>query len=532
MKLSDFNPIGTTLQLIAGDAITKDDLVEVSALTGKVYPVEVSDYSAVPTVTYGTAQTSTATGEIVATTYIVLGNTLAYARQQVLVNDTDKSIYTLTNHLIANGLLLTRFTPNGDILFSVDIDATATAYNNHHMFYLSNGNIAVVAMSSTSYYYAIYDTSLNVVTAKTTSAETCLAAGRLSAIALSGGGFAVVFQQLTNPLLSRLATYDNAGAIVLAATTIWTRTGTTGPQYHKIEQLSSGNIVVAVSSANTVASIGLFHGIVTTGGVSVLAFTNLDTTSAALLPELSILTGYYCIARKENGTVNASVFNNAGTIQGAETSTVSSTSVNENFAKLVNNSVDTFWLLCPSATPAKTVLVKIPITGTNYVTTAVQATGTLYDCHIDAFYDDGFIICTSTPRVSASAPVLWIVDTTTGLLVTASATTFGSMPGSYLADSIRVIYGGTGVFICVYAAAATGPYTALVVGKYANTAIIGVAGASANEGSLVPIYQSAGAYKINELLGSTNKSFDNNTTTQCYGNKGTMIRNSVVLRGI
>lgn len=104
---------------------------------------------------------------------------------------------------------------------------------------------------------------------------------------------------------------------MLAPTTIWTRTGTSGTQYHRLAQLSDGNLVVTVGSANPESSIGLFHGIVTTSGVSVRPFANLDTTSVTTLHEMSVMDGYYAVCAYCGTQQKAFVFTNSGILQGS-----------------------------------------------------------------------------------------------------------------------------------------------------------------------------------------------------------------------
>ena len=265
-----------TFQVLAGEQINENDLVQMGP-DGKGYRAQGTNTAAVANCTYGTAQTNADTGLIVAQTQVVASSTNAYYRQ-ALLRGADGSVYTFTaqnNSAASGGLMLSKYSAAGALLAKVDIDTSSTAYLSHQMFLLGNGNICVLAVRSGTFAisFAIFTPELITIKSLSTNVATCSL--DYAYCALSGGGFAVVFQDNTNTLLSKLITYDNAGNIVFPASTIWTRTGTNGPQFHQIAQLSDGNLVVAVSSANTSSSTGLFHGIVTASGGSVLSFTNL-----------------------------------------------------------------------------------------------------------------------------------------------------------------------------------------------------------------------------------------------------------------
>jgi hypothetical protein len=528
MKISDFDPLNNTLPITAGEALTRNDLVEIVATDGKAYRVRSTDAAAVATITYGTDQTSAATGRIVAQTTIVAGATLAYSRQAV-VRDSSGNIFTLTADSTNVGLRLSKYSPSGTLMGSVVLTGS-NVQSNHQLILLSNGNLASVAYRGTNYYYAVHDSALAEVKTLTASAETS-ADYYFSAIALSGGGFAIVYQQTTNPLLSQLATYDNTGTAVLAGTTIWTRTGTTGSQLHRAVQLSDGNIAVAVSSENTVSSIGLYHGVVTTGGASVLAFTSLDTTLLSISPEISTFTGYYCVARANATNQLAFVFNNAGTLQGSGFTAATTNGTTENKSKLINDGA-AFWLIWANDTGMVEQLTKLPVAGTDYITTNITTSGTTnYGYLMDAFYENGAIVGVAMDGSGNVKPLLFVASTASGLLVGAAATLFGSAPGTTNGYYPRIISGGDGAFICLYDYATTAS-TNLCIGKYSNTAIVGVAAATTSSGSLVPVKQNAGAYSCNAVAGSPAMAFDMSATTALYGNKGTVMNNCVVLKGI
>lgn len=515
-------------KLKAGVAIAPDDLVQLGP-NGKAYPVKCTDYAAVANCNYGTAQTSAATGQIVAQTQVVAALTTANSRQAVVQGD-DGSIFALTTASASGGLMLSKYAASGSLSAQAVIDSSSNTFTNNHLYVLSNGNIAALATNSGGLYvsFAIYDQNLVVIKSLTNSEM--IATALFSACALSGGGFAIVYQQNANPLLSRLATFDNTGTAVLAPTTIWTRTGTSGTQYHRIAQLSSNNLVIAVSSANTVSSIGLYHGIVTTAGAAVRAFENIDTNTGSVIPDLSVMTSYYAIARPNSSFTLGFVFNNTGTLQGANFSGANSGTVSSTLQKIVNDGT-AFYLIWPRGTDNKEVLTKLPVTGTGYVTSIITTTVVQNSNHyIDAFCENGLIVGVSMSGSNPTAPVLWVINAQTMTLLASAATSFGVAPQTGNGQYLRVIPGGDFSFICLYDYANLGS-TNLCVGKYANTAVMGVAQTAAAADGLFEVAGLANGYAANYIKGSPSKAFDH-SATNIIGNKGVVLNNGAVLKGL
>ena len=529
MKLSDFNPLGNTSSLIAGETLTANDLVELDSYTGKGIKIDVADFAAAGNVTYGTAQTSAATGRIIAQTQITATQLSAYQRQAVC-KDSSGNIFTVGFSGTKTQLL--KYSAAGTLLGTVDLDGGLGASYTHKIFALSNGDICVVYTEGSNVYFTIYTANLALVKAITTAA----AIGGFydfATCALSGGGFAIIYRPSGGSLDNKLLTFNNAGTAVLAATTIWTRTGTSGAQYHQIEQLSNGNLAVAMQSMNTVSSIGLFYGVVTTAGVSVQAVTSLDSVAGnAEYPELAVMSGYFAVARANGTNQKAFVFNNAGTLQGSgySVATLAGTGTGTGTIKLVSDGTAAFWLIHPQSTGSLEKLVKLPITGTNYTTNTINTSTTQYNFAIDAFYENGLICAISMAGTGNTAPTMWICSTDTGLLANPAGTTFGSVPGTTNGYYPRVIAGGDRAFIAMYDYTTTAG-TFLCVGKYADTAVIGVAQVGAAADAVVRLYSAAGAYQTTATGGSGGVAFDH-TTNNLVGNKGTILSRSVTLRGI
>lgn len=515
-----------TFNLLAGGAINANDIVQLSP-DGRAYPIECTDYAAVANCTYGTNQTNAATGMIVAQTQVVAATTAAYYRQ-ALLRGNDGSIYTFTAQSTSGGLMLSKYSASGALLAKADIETGATPYYAHQMFFLSNGNICVFASRSgtNTISFAIYDTNLTAIKSLATIATA--ASAYSSACGLSGGGFAVVFHPSATPLASQLCAYDNAGNVVLAPTAIWTRTGTSNVQYHQMAQLSDGNLVITVGSANTSSSIGLFHGIVSISGGSVLPFVNMDTTARDSLHELSVMDGYYAVCAYCGTQQKAFVFTNSGILQGSPFSAAGGGA--SPAIKLLNDGSN-FFMIWPRDSDSKEVLTKIPVTGTGYITTDVTLAGTSqFNTKIDAFYERGLIVVVSQNTTTNAAPVLWVIDASTGILLSKSGTSFGVAPGTTSGLYHRVIPGGDCSFICLYDYTTTAS-TNLYIGKYANTAILGIAQQSANGGNLVRVAGVLGAYAANYARGTASKAFDHSATS-INGNKGTLLNYGCVLKGL
>lgn len=524
MKLSDFNPTQNTSSLVAGESFIPKDLAEIDGYYGKAYKVRVSNFAAIGNMDYGTAETSAATGRIVAQTSVVASQSVAYARQAVTI-DSSGNIFTLTDAAASAGLRLSKFSPAGGLLGYVDI-ATAGQRYNHHIFLLSNGNVACIAFLVASVEYAVYDANLVNVAALATVAAS--PAAYFAACALSGGGFAVLYQQNANPLLSCLKTYDNSGANTLAETTVWTRTGTTGTQYHKMLQLSSGNLAIAVSSNNTVSSIGLYYGVITTAGVSVKLFTSLDTTgSMSWYPNLAVMTGYFAVGMANGTDQKAYIFDNAGTQQGSPFSAATTAGTGFSRTKIISDGA-AFWLIWHRNSDSKCCTTKLPTSGTGYTTAITTTSTTQYSFYVDAFYDNG-LICAISINGTNTAPTFWVISTATGGLVDPAGTTFGVATGTSGGSFPRVIAGGDRSFISLYDYVSTAG-TMLCVGKYAKTAVIGVVQATAAASATVRMYSQAGAYEINAVAGLV-ASFDH-TANSLTGNKGAILSLGVALRGI
>lgn len=518
MNLTDFNNENRLSFGKAGEAITKKDPLFLDSLTGRLFKCDTTDYAAIGEMAYGTAQTSEATGRIVAQTNLS-PRTLAHNRQAALRN-TSGHIFVASNYSGANGVTLRKVAPNGQILASVDTETSGTPAENHHVLELSNGNIAILYELSGAIKYAVYDTNLAVV--KSVTALPAEYAPYFSACSLSGGGFAVLYQPSAASLTSSLATFDNAGTAVLAPTVIWTRTGTTGSQYHKISQLSNGNLAYAISSTNTVSSIGLYHGVTDTSGSIIAAFAALSAVSSSRSPELSVISGYYAIAIANGTNQKAFILSNAGVLQGSEFSSATTSGNAMNKIKLCASATE-FYLIWHRSSDSNCVLSKLPVSGVGYTTSIITTITTQFNFYLDAFYEDGYICAISMSGSTTASPTMWVLSASTMLLIDNSGTTFGTAASSSTGAYPRVLSGGDRSFIAIYDYQASSA-TLLCIGKWAETAIIGVAETTAAAAATVAINALVGCHEMNTMVGTHSKAFDM-TANDLMGNKGTLVAN-------
>jgi len=528
----DFEQEGTLGKIKIGETIAKNDLLQLDEFTGKALKVSNVDTAVIGNVDYGTTQSSAATGQISAQVVAngVSGRATSHSRNAIARNSANGFFYSLSSDTGTSGCNISKFNSNGSVIASKDFDTTASASTNHHIFVLPNNNVAVVYSISGNLVYAVFDANLVEVKAITTVAA--IGTVFFGATGISAGGFAVVYQDNTNALKSRLAVYDNTGTATLAPTDIWTRTGTSATQYHRMIELSDGKLIIAVSSTNTVSTIGLYYGIFNTSGATTKAFTLLDAVSAATIPEISSLSGYFAVARNNATDVKAWVLNNAGTIQGAEFSTATSSS-GSNRTKIVNDG-SIFWLLWSSSVELDFISTKLPLTGTNYSSnniTLISGTSQ-YNQVIDAFYENGLIVGISA-ATSTNRNNLWVIDSNTGLLINPNGTLIGSAAattngGLYL----RIIPGGDRSYIAMYDYTTTAS-TLIFMGKYSRTSIIGIANSSGVANDLIPVKTTASFNYINPIVGGSNGSAFDMSTNTLVGNKGSIIKaGGVVLKGL
>lgn len=516
----------------AGEAITMNDLVYNDEITSKVFKVRCTDSAVINNVTYGTAQTNASTGQIF--TSSALGQKFPagqITRNPVVVTANNQQIATLSGSAGgATGIRINRFRSDGTSINTIEVDTTASAATNPIILKLSNGNIVSAFVLGGSIKYIVHDSYFTEVKALTSLVA--VASSGFDMIALSAGGFAIVYHDNADNTKNKLVIFDNTGTITTAAVDVWTRTGTTGDQFHTMVQLSNGNIAIAINSVNTVSSIGLYYSIFSILGVQVKAMDVLDAVSQATRPEISQLTGYFSIARVNGANQKAFVFNNAGTLQGAEFSAATTTGTGYNKTRLINNGTS-FYLLWHRSSDSKFILTVLPITGTNYINSIISPSSAPYNLFIDAFCEEEVIVV-AYGLSGATKCKFAVISIPSLALLNSSSTDYGdSATTTNSSNFIRIIPNGDRSFISVYDFTTTSPAADglnISSGKYARTAISGIAKASGALNASIPIKTVAPFNEINTISGSPGKAFDH-TSGALVGNKGTVTLSGAALKG-
>lgn len=499
MQLSNY--LGATIQVQAGPlAIAAGDLVEISGTPPQLYPAKVTNYAGV----------NVALSTVVAAVTAKSGGIGATSNRKEAYQGPDGSIYTVgTNSVSTTGCTIARYSPAGKLLAWNDL-VTSQICHAAGILPLSNGNLAIVWNSSSAqpWSYAIVDLNLKTIVARTTVEAIANNDAAFHGIALSGGGFAVSYGKAGGLYL---AIYTNTGTVTLAPTLI-ASTPTANP-CPKLAQLSNGNIAVVLSS--TTGSQALGYAIHTSAGAASVAYTVLDTASAASLfpPDISVLTGFFAVTTNDGTNTVAYVLSNAGVVQGSAYSASNSVTTPNSSQMLNDGSV--FWLVF-FASGSLLNVISMPTTGTNYVTSSLSSASLQQmSCAIDR----GTLAVVATTNLYV-----------TTLLSTGATGPFTSsssvLPTSNYMNA--VIACGDG---CIFMMAATGTDTLVNFGvqKIVATSIAGVAQqavAAGNAGTLVSVSYGPGAYNINPLVGSAG------VASVGYGVRGVLFPNSIVLNTV
>lgn len=537
MRISDFFPSGgsaNNFNLTAGADLSQSDLLSISS-DGKGYPVKVTDYGYVSNV-----------GQVIAQTSYGGGTYNGPSTRLPMFRDSSQNLYTVSTNSSLQGVKFFKYNAAGTLVGSLVIDSTAASLQNLRMFQLSNGNVGFVYVISNVIYFAVCDTALNLIVSPT-SVETLLTwatYGYMDAIALSGGGFAISWQQDANPKLIRMAVYSNAGATVVAPTTMRTSSGTAGAwnQTTRLGQLTNGNIVLVIDDSATLsgggsaADAGMYVGTfnpATLGAVVALARYNTVNAATTNPGEILITPSNFIVARYDGTNLKAWVFNNSAVLQGAAYSVADASNPVQDVRgiKLLWDGTQA-WMIYGNATVK--IAVKLPLTGTGYVaTTLTGLTGignTLIDCALAS--DNVTVIMVSRPcsgYQDTSAPKYCIFKLD-GTVITAP-TNFAAGAASTNGWMHSVQWSTDFTFTCAFDNQSTSA-TLFYVGKYQAASIVGVATVAATAGTLVSAAQAIGTYPVNQLLGTIMKTFDHTTGATIYGNKGIMMPYGVVLKGM
>lgn len=513
---------GQTLGMVAGaQAINANDLVQTGGPGNEAYSVVTIDNAAVAAITT-TAPTSAVTGAV--------NN---YARYDRVV-DTLGNSYFLTPNASSQGVNVSKRSPGNAILIaSTALDATTHAMISMRLRKLTSGNFVAVYVDSTTggVKFVIFDTNLNIVagpTAVATGYETG-AVAYVDGVALSGGGFAVLYQSTSHVIT--LQTYSNAGAAVLAATSVQTITGT-ALVYLALGQLSNGNLVIGMRTTATPA--GTSFVIVTTAGVSVVANTVIYSVATAGFCHLSVLPGFFSIADANGTNLQAAVYNNAGAQQGGNFTGVTTLNSTTYAQCQLANDGNNFYLFFTLTAGGLSVVQLTTAGGSTASATILTGTFTATTTFGAAICNgQAFVLAASITTGGQYYITVGLPDAFLGAsspYVITGATSIGSAAattGAYW-PSVHA-FGDFTVGVVYDQQTTAGTFAGMV--KFAASSIQGVAQnaiAANSPGTALTVNPGPGSYPVNALLGTAGTTFDHSTTTPT-GNRGVMYRAGVDL---
>lgn len=521
-----------TATLIAGAAVTAGDLLQMKS-DGKAYPLNDAA---------GAMVTEPAAALLPMTNFESgSSNSCAGWRPAALVH-SNGDIYTVG----LTACTIKRYDVTGKAVGAVNVDSSSTIggkYSQFRMVELSNGNIAVAFIAGYSpfyHYYAVIDQNLNIIKPYTKGPYTTSLSAQFGLCALSGGGFACSWSEYTAGA-SSFRVFDNSGNPTIADTK-WCADIGTYLLCSSICQLSNGNLVLVRSDDSGISYTK--YAIYTTAGVRVKAETQL-TTNLDQSFIFSARAGYFCLRAGKVGSDKFYVFDNSGVLQGSAYSPGTGKSGTYNSCALLSDGADFFAITASNqyAGYASVRIAKIPASGNaqdvvvNTFTMTVNSENSL---SVDAYLAGDIItvVCFIGSNSNANQKAFFFQATKTGVCVT-QQTTFGSeLPQN--SDIAVCAFNPRVAFMCGVAWFDGYSSCQLAILKTAATAIIGVAASSANVGALAQVSTAKGVYAVNALKhADTPVKFDHTpavptpaTPTTVPGNSGSILSNSVILRGI
>jgi len=432
----------------------------------------------------------------------------------------DGCVYTGNSANSDAGFKINKYSPTGTLIGTVSLSTVDTLYS-PQLEFLPNGNIvAVWAAAGQKLNHAIVDPDLKVVKAAATIGNGPY--GLIFGFAiLAGGGYAVCYDDCVTNTQQKFATFDNTGNAVVAPMTVFNK-GTAGGCYTLMRQLSNGNLVIGIS--HPAANPGQAYAVITPAGAIVKALTTQEAYAQQGWIELDVMGDYFCFAMRNAGTgLTVITCNNAGVVQ--NTTQLNASAGFSGYVKVLNDGAK-FIVLYHNASALKRT--DVPATGGTIATVTFASSNAIYNLSFDAFLDDDLLVVVSqSSAASANQYSVWRSDGTS----VRAPTTFGTGAGTTGGHCLGAIKGELFSFIAAWNNVNAGEQRMQSV-KWADSAIIGVTAAAAAKGSLVSIAPNAGAYTITTIkLNASPFAFDH-TATNIPGNKGSMMSNGVILKGI
>lgn len=545
---------GQQLNVMAGvKQVVRNDLMIVGGPGNQAYTIATADY----------ASQAGAVG--IASNIQVNASAVPYAGTRAAVaRDRTGAIYMAGTNSSGN-LVIYKHDANGIPLASAVVDATATSVNAPYLFQLQSGGFACVYARATGLlYFVIFDAGLSLIAGPIAVATERATANVVyhSACALSGGGFAIVYQTSAGTAIN-LATYSNTGAAVLAATGIQVLAATAAQVFIRMGQLSSGNLVVAFDGTMTAGGIaGTSVVIVTPAGGAVAGPISLDSVANLGLVELSIMSGFFAVATTNATNLIAAVFNNAGVQQGS-TYTVGNTlsAITHPQFKIVNDAVSQFWLVWLSSVNNGINVIGITSGGaTGTAATAIAPTIIAASSSIDAALINNIIavFTASTTNGGQFLTTIALPNASLGYLAPSlrlGPVVIGAVAATTGARGPRCIGGGDGMYVGTSPPAGqpvnvpptNGDFTAILlwdqlnvattrlgVQKFEASAVVGIgltAVANGAPGTIMTINPGPGEYITNPVGGSSGTPFNHLISTPA-GTSGVIYQSGVGLAGL
>lgn len=489
---------------------------------GNAYPVDVTDYAAVPNAGTAITPPTTLPQYMLPQSGSALSNSLA-------VQGPDKSAYLLTAAGTAStvGLNICRISAGGVYMTNVVINAAqnVTAGN---IFFLSNGNICITYTTTASYFVIFSPVNMAVVVA-----PTVIGAGgytNLVSRPLAAGGFAVFCN--TAATAGTLSIFSNSG--VLQGTATVTTTSTTSGNGCSIAQLSNGNILVVYQgSASHAFTIFNTSGVVQTAQTS----TGMAAAGSASFLYISYLSGYFALAGlTTTTTIACSIWSNAGVQQGPTYSDTNTGTAGASASNPIVNDGTSFWLGYTSLVAASTyagILVNIATTGNSIATYPLgnvnYAYANLTTYAFNVLFDGKSNVVL---YLGTSAGIVFAAFNVKSFALVTPSTAVGTLAGNGYGNASFPAGDGAIFVLTGSSATAGGAAAAYAVWKTVNTAILGPATAAAAANAGVPIDISAGYKRIAPVGGSPSKAFNHKSGTGIYGNAGAVMSMTAAQQGM
>ena len=519
---------GGIVSITAGEAFAAND----AALVGPdnlAWKIRTTDTAAVANA--GDLSTA-ALGQIQATTAFIGASASQFSTGTLLIRPSiiqhkNGDIYGIgPNATGAQGAIVTRWTAGGRKVNQVALSTAGTANNWWTIIQLANGNVLAACDAGVR----IYDANLTLVnSAPMTWTNSGFGSPCPAFIPLAAGGYVVAFQSATSANI-KAGIADNTGAVVVAIGIISAVGGGAGAGLVTGKQLSNGDVVIATRTSALGAYVGVFSS-TTMGVTSAMVQIGYSNTGPTVPVEIAVVTGFFALLLGSDSTnILGGVYTNAGVLVGANFTVPNTLATATGQFKLLSNGVDTFYALYPQTT-SNFSLYKWTTAAAFTLNTLAAGTAGFNSYNFDAFYEKGKI-CIGINNTGNTNPKLSVVDVASGGLI-APPFVFGTAAtaaGTYAG----ICSTGDYSFACIYDTSnAVGTFS--FMGKYANTAVSGVVFAAVAAGTQAKVLGGPGAFPINQIGGTNGRAFDHtlsaSSPTNISGNKGTLLQNSLVLKG-